>query len=86
MLLDHPGVREVSVIGYPDRRLGEKVCAVVVSATASPPTLAEIVAFLGEKRIAKQKLPERVEYVEELPKTATGKVEKFRLRELVIGS
>jgi acyl-CoA synthetase (AMP-forming)/AMP-acid ligase II len=86
MLLEHPGVREVSVIGYPDRRLGEKVCAVVVSATASPPTLAEIVAFLGEKRIAKQKLPERVEYVEELPKTATGKVEKFRLRELVIGS
>jgi non-ribosomal peptide synthetase component E (peptide arylation enzyme) len=86
MLLEHPKVRNVSVIGYPDRRLGEKICAVVVPADGAVPTLAELVAFLEGKRIAKQKLPERVEYVEQLPTTATGKVEKFRLRELLLGS
>jgi cyclohexanecarboxylate-CoA ligase len=45
--------------------------------------LAELVAFLETRRIAKQKLPERLEFVDELPVTATGKVEKFRLRELI---
>ena len=81
LLLEHPKVARVAVIGYPDRKLGERVCAVVVPARDSAPTLAELVEFLEAKRIAKQKLPERLELIDELPVTATGKVEKFRLRE-----
>ena len=84
LLLEHPKVGQVAVIGYPDRRLGEKVCAVVVPAGGERPTLAELVEFLEARRIAKQKLPERLEFVDELPVTATGKVEKFRLRELIV--
>jgi non-ribosomal peptide synthetase component E (peptide arylation enzyme) len=83
LLLEHPKVAGVAVVGYPDRRLGEKVCAVVVAAGGEKPTLAELVQFLEAKRIARQKLPERLELVDELPLTATGKVEKFRLREMI---
>jgi acyl-CoA synthetase (AMP-forming)/AMP-acid ligase II len=83
LLLEHPKVARVAVVGYPDRRLGEKVCAVVVPAGGDKPTLAELTAFLEARRIARQKLPERLEFVRELPLTATGKVEKFLLREMI---
>jgi cyclohexanecarboxylate-CoA ligase/acyl-CoA synthetase len=83
LLLEHPKVAGVAVVGYPDRRLGERVCAVVVAAAGEKPTLAELVRFLEAKRIARQKLPERLEFVDELPFTATGKVEKFTLREMI---
>ena len=83
LLLEHPKVAGVAVVGYPDRRLGERVCAVVVAAAGEKPTLAELVHFLEVKRIARQKLPERLEFVDELPFTATGKVEKFILREMI---
>ena len=83
LLLEHPKVAQVAVVGYPDRRLGEKVCAVVVPAGGEKPTLAELAEFLEDQRIAKQKLPERLEFVDELPLTATGKVEKFLLREMI---
>jgi non-ribosomal peptide synthetase component E (peptide arylation enzyme) len=83
LLLEHPKVAGVAVVGYPDRRLGERVCAVVVAAAGEKPTLAELVQFLEAKRIARQKLPERLEFVDELPFTATGKVEKFMLREMI---
>jgi non-ribosomal peptide synthetase component E (peptide arylation enzyme) len=83
LLLEHPKVAQVAVVGYPDHRLGEKVCAMVVPADSEKPTLAELVEFLEARQIARQKLPERLECVDELPITATGKVEKFRLREMI---
>jgi acyl-CoA synthetase (AMP-forming)/AMP-acid ligase II len=83
LLLEHPKVAQVAVIGYPDHRLGEKVCAVVVPAAGDKPTLPELAEFLEARRIARQKLPERLEFVDELPLTATGKVEKFLLREMI---
>ena len=81
LLLEHPAVADVSVVGISDDRLGEKACAFVVPAPSSSPTLDELTRFLREKKIAMQKLPERLELRETLPRTATGKVEKFRLRE-----
>jgi cyclohexanecarboxylate-CoA ligase len=79
-LLRHPAVREVAVVGYPDPRLGERACAMVVPA-AGAPSLDDLRAHLAELDMAKQYWPERVELVGELPKTPSGKVRKFVLRE-----
>ncbi|WP_329060764.1 AMP-binding protein [Amycolatopsis sp. NBC_01480] len=81
-LADHPGIAGVAVVGMPDERLGEKVCAYVTPAgPGAGPTLREITDFLRARHVAVQKLPERLEVVSELPMTATGKVKKHELRE-----
>jgi cyclohexanecarboxylate-CoA ligase len=78
LLSEHPSIDDVAVIGYPDDVLGERICAFVVSEVEL--TLEQVVAFLGERQIANQKLPERLVVVDELPKTASGKIQKARLR------
>ena len=80
LLIEHPAVADVAIVGIPDERLGEKTCAFVVPASESVPTLEELTRFLRAKKIAMQKLPERLELRDTLPRTATGKVEKYRLR------
>lgn len=75
----HPSVAEAAVIALPHPRLGEQVCAVVVPRAGSLVTRDELAAFLGERRLARQKVPERVELVERLPRTPAGKVQKFEL-------
>ncbi len=80
MLSQHPRVAAAAVVGVPDERLGERVGAFVV-ANGAEPTLAELTAFLQERfRLAKQKLPEVLHVLPELPMTATGKVSKQELR------
>ena len=80
-LVSHPKVAQVAVVGMPDRVLGERVCAFVVPA-GEPPGLGELTDFLRhERRIAAWKLPEHLELIESLPMTATGKVQKFALRD-----
>jgi len=79
LLFQHPNVADVAVIGMPDPILVERVCAYIV-AKGKPPVLEDIVAFLRTQRIANQKLPERLEVVAELPRTASGKIQKFKLR------
>lgn len=81
LLIEHPAVADVAIVGIPDERLGEKACAFVVPASESLPTLEELTRFLRAKKIAMQKLPERLELRDTLPRTATGKVEKYRLRD-----
>ena len=82
-LLAHPRVAAVAVVAMPDPHLGERACAVVVPA-GDPPTFAELVDFLRNvRRIATTKLPERLEIVDALPMTATGKVRKAELRESI---
>ncbi|TDP91880.1 AMP-binding protein [Labedaea rhizosphaerae] len=84
-VIAHPDVAQVAVVGYPDDRLGEKACAVVVPRKGSTPTLAEITGFLrAERHIAPHKLPERLVLVDELPMTASGKIQKFKLRQTAI--
>ena len=80
LLFGHPKVREVAVIGYPDDRLGERACAVVLP-EGEPPTLAELTALLDAAGMAKQFWPERIELVDAMPKTPSGKIQKFQLRE-----
>jgi cyclohexanecarboxylate-CoA ligase len=79
-LFSHSAVREVAVVAYPDDRLGERACAVVVPAGAAP-TLTDLTAHLAAQNMAKQFWPERLEIRESLPKTETGKIQKFVLRE-----
>ncbi len=78
----HPAVREAAIAGMPDARLGERACAFVVLEPGFHLSFDEMVAYLQEKGTARVYLPERLELIEELPRTATGKVQKFRLREL----
>jgi cyclohexanecarboxylate-CoA ligase len=86
LLAAHPGVRNAAVVGMPDERLGERVCCYLVAADpASPPTLDGIRAYLQDKGIARQKTPERLEVVAELPTTATGKIQKHLLRQDIAG-
>jgi len=82
----HPAIAEAAVVSMPHERLGEGVCAFII-ARSDPPGFAEIGAFVGEHGLARQKRPERIEYVDSLPRTASGKVRKdvlrARIRELV---
>ncbi len=79
-LQQHPSVEDVAVVAMPDPVLGERACAFVVPAAGTAPSLPELREFLLLRGLAVQKSPERVELVECLPRTASGKVQKFHLR------
>jgi len=79
VLYEHPLFAGVAVVGVPDPRLQERACAVVTLADGTL-TLAEMQAFLKEKGVARQYWPESLEVVDELPRTASGKIQKFQLR------
>ncbi|GLZ48129.1 cyclohexanecarboxylate-CoA ligase [Actinomycetospora sp. NBRC 106375] len=82
LLADHPGIARAAAVGMPDRRLGERVCVYLVPADpAAPPSLHALKDYLLDKGVALQKVPERVEVVDTLPMTATGKVQKHVLRQ-----
>lgn len=83
-LYRHPSVAEVSVIGIPHERLGEQACA-FVAPEGEAPTLGELTSFLDEMGMAKQFWPERLEIMADMPKTPSGKIQKFKLRELIEG-
>jgi acyl-CoA synthetase (AMP-forming)/AMP-acid ligase II len=80
VLMDHPGVCEVAVIGIPDEVWGESVCAVVVPKEGHEMDEAGIIEFCA-KRLSGYKKPKKVVFVNELPKNAAGKVTKNILRE-----
>ncbi|WP_228431128.1 AMP-binding protein [Baekduia soli] len=79
-VFEHEAVQEVSIVAMPDPVMGERACAFVVAAPGAALTLPDLVAHLEARRIARQKFPERLELVPELPRTATGKIQKFELR------
>jgi cyclohexanecarboxylate-CoA ligase len=81
ILHEHPEVQEVAVVAMPHPRLGETVCAFVVPKPEKKPRLTSLVDFLALRGLARQKFPEHLEVVDALPRTASGKVQKFILRE-----
>lgn len=82
LLVLHPQIAQAAVVGMPDYRLGERVCAyVILKVGAEAPTLAEIQAFLAGQRVMKNKFPERLEVLATFPMTPTGKVRKAELAE-----
>ena len=80
-LSEHPAVSEIAVVAGPDARTGERGCAFVVTRDAVDLTLEEVREFLSARGIAMQKVPESVFVVDSLPKTASGKIQKFALRD-----
>jgi len=77
-----PQVAEVAIVAMPDPRLGERACAFVVVRSGKRITMKDVRSFLADDGIAKQFWPERLEILEQMPRTPTGKIQKFVLREL----
>jgi len=83
LLFDHPDVLNAAVVGYPDDRLGERACAVLVTRPGVSVDLSALSEYLLGRGLSKHYLPERLELLDELPVTQSGKIQKFVLRELV---
>jgi fatty-acyl-CoA synthase len=79
-IVSHPAVLEVAVVGVPHEKWGERPKAFVVLRTGATATKQEIIGHV-RGQIARYKVPDYVEFIAELPKTATGKIQKFQLRE-----
>lgn len=81
ILLQHPKIHHACVVAMSDERLGERSCAyVVLKAPHHSLSLEEVVAFFSRKRVAKYKYPEHIVVIEKLPRTTSGKIQKFLLR------
>ena len=83
LLFAHPKIAGVAIVAMPDPRLQERACAFVVPQAGESVTLGELVAYLDAKQLAKHKFPERLEIVSEFPMTPSGKIQKYRLRQLI---
>ena len=81
LLFEHPLVSEIAIVAMPDPVMVERACAFVVPSARGKPSIADLAEFLSASGVAKQKFPERVEIVPELPKTQSGKVQKYVLRD-----
>ena len=83
LILTHPAVQNVACVPMPDPILGERMCACIILRSGRTLTLEELVAFLADQEIARHKLPERLEIMEEFPMSPFGKVSKKDLTEKI---
>ncbi len=83
VLYKHPDIQQVAIVAYPDERLGERACAFIVPKAGKTFSFEDMVAFLDRQHLAKQYYPERIEVRDQLPSTASGKIQKFALRTLL---
>jgi pyochelin biosynthesis protein PchD len=85
LLAGHPAIQEARVVGMPDHYMGERACAFVITRAGLPvPTLLDMGEFLLARGLAKFKLPERIEQVQEMPVTAVGKLDRSALRQRIV--
>ena len=82
LLYKHPAVAMVAIVGYPDARLGERACAFFATKPGMDFSIEEMSRYLTENQVTKQYHPERLELMTDLPKTPSGKLQKFKLREV----
>ena len=83
LLYRHPAVAMAALVAYPDDRLGERACAIVVPKAGQSLDLADMVAFLKSQKVAMQYIPERLILRDAMPSTPSGKIQKFKLREML---
>jgi cyclohexanecarboxylate-CoA ligase len=82
LLYRHPSIVSVAIVGFPDKRLGERVCAFVTLKQGCTFTFEDMTAYLTGLQVTKQYFPERLEVLEQMPETPSKKVQKFKLREM----
>jgi non-ribosomal peptide synthetase component E (peptide arylation enzyme) len=78
-------VQDAAIVAMPDARLGERACAFVTLKEGQSLDFAGMIAFLTGQRMAKQYWPERLEVIPAMPRTPSGKIQKFKLREAAQG-
>ncbi|WDE14718.1 cyclohexanecarboxylate-CoA ligase [Acinetobacter schindleri] len=84
LLYKHPNIATVALVAYADERMGERACAIIkLKDPTQPLNFNELVDFLKTHNLAMQYLPERLEIWEDIPMTPSGKIQKFKLRELL---
>ncbi len=82
LLYRHPAVQAVAIVAAPDLRLGERAVAYVTVKPGTDITFEDMSAFLAKEKLAKNYFPEKLVKIDEMPRTASGKIQKFRLREM----
>jgi len=83
LLYKHPAVAQVAIVAFPDERLGERACAVIVPKAGQTIDFAAMTEFLKLQKLAVQYIPERLVVRDAMPATPSGKIQKFRLREML---
>ena len=83
LLYRHPAIALAAIVAYPDERMGERACAMVVLKPDQKFDFDEMVSYLKTHKVAMQYLPERLEILEQMPATPSGKIQKFKLREML---
>jgi cyclohexanecarboxylate-CoA ligase len=83
LMYRHPDIAMAAIVAYSDERLGERACAVVVPRPGHNVDLPSIVQFLKEQKVAIQYIPERLVVRDSMPSTPSGKIQKFKLREML---
>jgi len=84
LLVEHPNIAEVAIVGLPDAERGERACAAIVAKHSPPPDVSELRAFLKTLGIASFKIPEQVAVLDRLPRNDAGKVLKHGIRALLL--
>ena len=83
LLYRHPAIALAAIVAYPDERMGERACAMVVLKPDQTFDFDEMISYLKTHKVAMQYLPERLEVLEQMPATPSGKIQKFKLREML---
>jgi cyclohexanecarboxylate-CoA ligase len=82
LIYKHPAIHSAALVGVPDLRLGERGCLYVTVMPGANFSMDEMTHYLEENQMAKQYWPEYLEVLTELPRTLSGKIQKFKLRDM----